>query len=176
MFLRTRKTREKDLKEITPAWWTAELVSGSLRPSPITLCGGASWLLFQEAKTMHQCLPDSLLWALKRRWCFVFFSLWTGIPSTSSEDTRIAQTLGLPYSNVIEISSDGTERLIRSAEVGAPGLCLRINLWIKTLRLVWRHALTVIAQPAPLPSHPSSLVALLGFSEQKMILQHLEVS
>ncbi|XP_076433564.1 leucine--tRNA ligase, mitochondrial isoform X4 [Peromyscus maniculatus bairdii] len=39
-----------------------------------------------------------------------------GIPSTSSDDTRIAQTLGLPYSNVIEISSDGTERLIRSAE------------------------------------------------------------
>ncbi|OBS80792.1 hypothetical protein A6R68_21012 [Neotoma lepida] len=40
-----------------------------------------------------------------------------GIPSTSSEDTKIAQALGLPYSEVIETSPDGTERLSKSAEV-----------------------------------------------------------
>ncbi|EDL76761.1 leucyl-tRNA synthetase, mitochondrial (predicted) [Rattus norvegicus] len=39
-----------------------------------------------------------------------------GIPSTSSEDTRLAQALGLPYSEVIETSPDGTERLSGSAE------------------------------------------------------------
>ncbi|ERE74730.1 putative leucyl-tRNA synthetase [Cricetulus griseus] len=41
-----------------------------------------------------------------------------GIPSTSSEDTSIAQALGLPYSEVIETSPDGTERLSGSAEYG----------------------------------------------------------
>ncbi|XP_058144797.1 leucine--tRNA ligase, mitochondrial isoform X2 [Dasypus novemcinctus] len=39
-----------------------------------------------------------------------------GIPSTSSEDTILAQTLGLPYSEVIETLPDGTERLVNSAE------------------------------------------------------------
>lgn len=55
------------------------------------------------------------------------FSLCTGIPSTSSEDTRIAQALGLPYSKVIETSPDGTERLSGSAEVGAPDLCRELT-------------------------------------------------
>ncbi|XP_036871879.2 leucine--tRNA ligase, mitochondrial isoform X3 [Manis javanica] len=39
-----------------------------------------------------------------------------GIPSTSSEDTLLAQTLSLPYSEVIEPLPDGTERLSSSAE------------------------------------------------------------
>nr|KAF6474658.1 leucyl-tRNA synthetase 2, mitochondrial [Rousettus aegyptiacus] len=39
-----------------------------------------------------------------------------GIPCTSSEDTIVAQTLGLSYSEVIETSPDGTERLSGSAE------------------------------------------------------------
>ncbi|XP_004614585.2 leucine--tRNA ligase, mitochondrial [Sorex araneus] len=39
-----------------------------------------------------------------------------GIPSTSLEDTALAQTLGLSYSEVIETSPDGTERLRDSAE------------------------------------------------------------
>ncbi|KAK2493004.1 hypothetical protein MC885_009367, partial [Smutsia gigantea] len=39
-----------------------------------------------------------------------------GIPSTSSEDTLLAQTLGLSYSEVIEPLPDGTERLSNSAE------------------------------------------------------------
>lgn len=42
-----------------------------------------------------------------------------GIPSTSSEDARLAHALGLPYSEVIETSSDGTERLSGSAEFTA---------------------------------------------------------
>ncbi|TKC43195.1 hypothetical protein EI555_001318 [Monodon monoceros] len=41
-----------------------------------------------------------------------------GIPSTSLEDTVLAQTLGLSYSEVIETMPDGTERLSSSAEVG----------------------------------------------------------
>uniref|UniRef100_A0A8C9KET5 leucine--tRNA ligase n=1 Tax=Panthera tigris altaica TaxID=74533 RepID=A0A8C9KET5_PANTA len=39
-----------------------------------------------------------------------------GIPSTSPEDASLAQTLGLPYSEVIETLPDGTERLRNSAE------------------------------------------------------------
>ncbi|KAM5313668.1 leucine--tRNA ligase, mitochondrial isoform 3-T4 [Glossophaga mutica] len=39
-----------------------------------------------------------------------------GIPSTSSEDTVVAQSLGLPYRSVIETAPDGTERLSGSAE------------------------------------------------------------
>ncbi|XP_045348563.1 probable leucine--tRNA ligase, mitochondrial isoform X3 [Leopardus geoffroyi] len=39
-----------------------------------------------------------------------------GIPSTSPEDASLAQTLGLPYSEVIETLLDGTERLRSSAE------------------------------------------------------------
>ncbi|XP_019579619.2 leucine--tRNA ligase, mitochondrial [Rhinolophus sinicus] len=39
-----------------------------------------------------------------------------GIPSTSSEDTTLAQALGLSYSEVIETLPDGTERLSGSAE------------------------------------------------------------
>ncbi|XP_005632695.1 probable leucine--tRNA ligase, mitochondrial isoform X1 [Canis lupus familiaris] len=39
-----------------------------------------------------------------------------GIPSTSPEDTTLAQTLGLPYSEVIETLPDGTERMSSSAE------------------------------------------------------------
>ncbi|XP_036725898.1 probable leucine--tRNA ligase, mitochondrial isoform X3 [Balaenoptera musculus] len=39
-----------------------------------------------------------------------------GIPSTSLEDTLLAQTLGLSYSEVIETMPDGTERLSSSAE------------------------------------------------------------
>uniref|UniRef100_A0A673TWP2 leucine--tRNA ligase n=1 Tax=Suricata suricatta TaxID=37032 RepID=A0A673TWP2_SURSU len=39
-----------------------------------------------------------------------------GIPSTSPEDASLAQTLGLPYSEVIETLPDGTERLCSSAE------------------------------------------------------------
>ncbi|KAB0378284.1 hypothetical protein FD755_009862 [Muntiacus reevesi] len=39
-----------------------------------------------------------------------------GIPSTSLEDSALAQTLGLSYSEVIETTPDGTERLSDSAE------------------------------------------------------------
>ncbi|XP_077935099.1 leucine--tRNA ligase, mitochondrial isoform X2 [Halichoerus grypus] len=39
-----------------------------------------------------------------------------GIPSTSPEDSTLAQTLGLPYSEVIETLPDGTERMSSSAE------------------------------------------------------------
>lgn len=39
-----------------------------------------------------------------------------GIPSTSLEDTSLAQALGLAYSAVIETLPDGTERLSNSAE------------------------------------------------------------
>ncbi|XP_055414815.1 leucine--tRNA ligase, mitochondrial isoform X2 [Bubalus kerabau] len=39
-----------------------------------------------------------------------------GIPSTSLEDSALAQTLGLSYSEVIETMPDGTERLSGSAE------------------------------------------------------------
>ncbi|XDC65202.1 hypothetical protein R6Z07M_016384 [Ovis aries] len=39
-----------------------------------------------------------------------------GIPSTSLEDSALAQTLGLSYSEVIETTPDGTERLSGSAE------------------------------------------------------------
>ncbi|XP_070319443.1 leucine--tRNA ligase, mitochondrial isoform X3 [Odocoileus virginianus] len=39
-----------------------------------------------------------------------------GIPSTSLEDSALAQTLGLSYSEVIETMPDGTERLSDSAE------------------------------------------------------------
>nr|XP_044992383.1 probable leucine--tRNA ligase, mitochondrial isoform X2 [Jaculus jaculus] len=39
-----------------------------------------------------------------------------GIPSTSLEDTMLAQSLGLPYSEVIETLPDGSERLSHSAE------------------------------------------------------------
>ncbi|XP_059966187.1 leucine--tRNA ligase, mitochondrial isoform X2 [Mesoplodon densirostris] len=39
-----------------------------------------------------------------------------GIPSTSLEDTVLAQTLGLSYSEVIETMPDGTEKLSSSAE------------------------------------------------------------
>ncbi|XP_019486509.1 PREDICTED: probable leucine--tRNA ligase, mitochondrial [Hipposideros armiger] len=39
-----------------------------------------------------------------------------GIPSTSSEDTTLAQALGLSYCEVIERMPDGTERLSGSAE------------------------------------------------------------
>ncbi|XP_039693471.1 leucine--tRNA ligase, mitochondrial isoform X4 [Pteropus medius] len=39
-----------------------------------------------------------------------------GIPCTSAEDTLVAQTLGLSYSEVIETLPDGTERLSGSAE------------------------------------------------------------
>lgn len=49
-----------------------------------------------------------------------FLPLLIGIPSTSAEDTLVAQTLGLSYSEVIETLPDGTERLSGSAEVGAP--------------------------------------------------------
>ncbi|XP_033618598.1 probable leucine--tRNA ligase, mitochondrial [Fukomys damarensis] len=43
-----------------------------------------------------------------------------GIPSTSLEDTRVAQVLGLPYPSVIETLPDGTERLCSSAEGPVP--------------------------------------------------------
>lgn len=49
----------------------------------------------------------------------MFLPLSVGIPSTSSEDTIVAQTLGLSYSEVIETLPDGSERLSGSAEVGA---------------------------------------------------------
>ncbi|XP_036617946.1 probable leucine--tRNA ligase, mitochondrial [Trichosurus vulpecula] len=39
-----------------------------------------------------------------------------GIPATSSEDAKIAQNLGLPFTDVIETLPDGTEKLINSAE------------------------------------------------------------
>lgn len=48
----------------------------------------------------------------------MFLPLLIGIPSTSSEDTTLAQALGLSYSEVIETLPDGTERLSGSAEVG----------------------------------------------------------
>lgn len=65
-----------------------------------------------------------VIWAFLQRTRFVFLPLSVGIPSTSSEDAMVAQSLGLPYSNVIETSPDGTERLSGSAEVGACGLGL----------------------------------------------------
>lgn len=54
-------------------------------------------------------------------WRFVFLPLSVGIPCTSPEDAMLAQSLGLPYSEVIETLPDGTERLRGSAEVGALG-------------------------------------------------------
>lgn len=72
----------------------------------------------EEAKARCRCCRLLVIWHLQRR-RFVFLPLSIGIPSTSSEDTIVAQTLGLSYSEVIETLPDGTERLSSSAEVGA---------------------------------------------------------
>lgn len=58
-----------------------------------------------------------VIWAFAKK-TFCISSPWTGIPSTSLEDSALAQTLGLSYSEVIETMPDGTERLSGSAEVG----------------------------------------------------------
>uniref|UniRef100_A0A673TW13 leucine--tRNA ligase n=1 Tax=Suricata suricatta TaxID=37032 RepID=A0A673TW13_SURSU len=55
----------------------------------------------------HSCLKETFRKALVPG---------QGIPSTSPEDASLAQTLGLPYSEVIETLPDGTERLCSSAE------------------------------------------------------------
>ncbi|XP_076985689.1 leucine--tRNA ligase, mitochondrial isoform X2 [Tamandua tetradactyla] len=114
-----------------------------------------------------------------------------GIPSTSSEDTILAQTLGLSYSEVIETLPDGTERLINSAEftgmsrqdafqaltqearrkrVGGDVTSDKLRDWLISRQRYWGTPIPVIHCPAcgpvpvPLDDLPVTLPSITSFT------------
>ncbi|EPY89022.1 putative leucyl-tRNA synthetase, mitochondrial [Camelus ferus] len=114
-----------------------------------------------------------------------------GIPSTSSEDTILAQTLGLPYSEVIETLPDGTERLSGSAEftgmsrqdaflaltekarrkrVGGDVTSNKLKDWLVSRQRYWGTPIPMVHCPAcgpvpvPLEDLPVTLPSIASFT------------
>lgn len=114
-----------------------------------------------------------------------------GIPSTSSEDTRVAQALGLSYPSVIETLPDGTERLCNSAEltgltrqaaflavtqkargmrVGGAVTSDKLKDWLISRQRYWGTPIPIVHCPAcgpvpvPLQDLPVTLPSLTAFT------------
>ncbi|XP_007531499.1 leucine--tRNA ligase, mitochondrial [Erinaceus europaeus] len=114
-----------------------------------------------------------------------------GIPSTSPEDAILAQTLGLPYSAVIETLPDGTERLSNSAEftglsrhdaflavtqkarrerVGGDVTSCRLKDWLVSRQRYWGTPIPMVHCPAcgpvpvPLDDLPVTLPRIASFT------------
>uniref|UniRef100_A0A452QI14 leucine--tRNA ligase n=1 Tax=Ursus americanus TaxID=9643 RepID=A0A452QI14_URSAM len=114
-----------------------------------------------------------------------------GIPSTSPEDTTLAQTLGLPYSEVIETLPDGTERMSSSAEftgmsrqdaflaltqqarrkgVGGDVTSNKLKDWLISRQRYWGTPIPVVHCPAcgpvpvPLQDLPVTLPRITSFT------------
>uniref|UniRef100_A0A7N5JTD0 leucine--tRNA ligase n=1 Tax=Ailuropoda melanoleuca TaxID=9646 RepID=A0A7N5JTD0_AILME len=114
-----------------------------------------------------------------------------GIPSTSPEDTTLAQTLGLPYSEVIETLPDGTERMSSSAEftgmsrqdaflaltqqarrkgVGGDVTSNKLKDWLISRQRYWGTPIPVVHCPAcgpvpvPLQDLPVTLPRIASFT------------
>ncbi|KAM9075607.1 leucine--tRNA ligase, mitochondrial isoform 2-T2 [Megaptera novaeangliae] len=114
-----------------------------------------------------------------------------GIPSTSLEDTLLAQTLGLSYSEVIETMPDGTERLSSSAEftgmnrpdaflavtqkarrrrVGGEVTSDKLKDWLISRQRYWGTPIPVVHCPAcgpvpvPLEDLPVTLPSITSFT------------
>ncbi|XP_005696106.2 PREDICTED: probable leucine--tRNA ligase, mitochondrial isoform X1 [Capra hircus] len=114
-----------------------------------------------------------------------------GIPSTSLEDSALAQTLGLSYSEVIETMPDGTERLSGSAEftgmkrqdaflaltqkarrerVGGDVTSDRLKDWLVSRQRYWGTPIPMVHCPAcgpvpvPLEDLPVTLPSITSFT------------
>ncbi|XP_075403337.1 leucine--tRNA ligase, mitochondrial [Tenrec ecaudatus] len=114
-----------------------------------------------------------------------------GIPSTSSEDAILAQTLGLPYAEVVETLPDGTERLVNSAEftgmtrqdafqgltqkaqrkgVGGDVTSAKLKDWLISRQRYWGTPIPIIHCPAcgpvpvPLEDLPVTLPSISAFT------------
>ncbi|XP_006893032.1 PREDICTED: probable leucine--tRNA ligase, mitochondrial [Elephantulus edwardii] len=114
-----------------------------------------------------------------------------GIPSTSLEDTAVAQTLGLPYTEVLETLPDGTERLVNSAEftgmtrqdafqaltqearnkrVGGDVTSEKLKDWLVSRQRYWGTPIPIIHCPAcgpvpvPLEDLPVTLPSISSFT------------
>ncbi|XP_014440359.1 probable leucine--tRNA ligase, mitochondrial isoform X2 [Tupaia chinensis] len=114
-----------------------------------------------------------------------------GIPSTSSEDALLAQTLGLAYADVIETLPDGTERLSSSAEftgmarqdafaaltqkarekrVGGHVTSSKLRDWLISRQRYWGTPIPVVHCPAcgpvpvPLEDLPVTLPSITAFT------------
>ncbi|XP_045153632.1 probable leucine--tRNA ligase, mitochondrial [Echinops telfairi] len=114
-----------------------------------------------------------------------------GIPSTSSEDAALAQTLGLPYTEVVETLPDGTERLVNSAEftgmtrqdafqsltqkarrkgVGGDVTSAKLKDWLISRQRYWGTPIPIVHCPAcgpmpvPLEDLPVTLPSISAFT------------
>ncbi|XP_025128607.3 probable leucine--tRNA ligase, mitochondrial isoform X2 [Bubalus bubalis] len=116
-----------------------------------------------------------------------------GIPSTSLEDSALAQTLGLSYSEVIETMPDGTERLSGSAEftgmkrqdaflaltqkarrerVGGDVTSDKLKDWLISRQRYWGTPIPMVHCPAcgpvpvPLEDLPVTLPSITSFTSK----------